>query len=86
MKRSSLVEFLKNRLDDDVIKYDHGIEKIEVKNQQISLSFNKNQNLIYDHLIISDGVFSKGKSLVSRNMNKPTYNNCIAIRLSLIHI
>ena len=80
LKRSTLIEFLKNRLDDDVIKYDHGIEKIEVKNQQISLSFNKNQNLIYDHLIISDGVFSKGKSLVSRNMNKPTYNNCIAIR------
>ena len=80
LKRSTLIEFLKNRLDDDVIKYDHGIEKIEVKNQQISLSFNKNQNLIYDHLIISDGVFSKGKSLVSRNMNEPTYNNCIAIR------
>ena len=80
LKRSTLIEFLKNRLDDDVIKYDHGIEKIEVKNQQISLSFNKNQNLIYDHLIISDGVFSKGKSLVSSNMNKPTYNNCIAIR------
>ena len=80
LKRSTLIEFLKNRLDDDVIKYDHGIEKIEVKNQQISLSFNKNQNLIYDHLIISDGVFSKGKSLVSRYMNEPTYNNCIAIR------
>ena len=80
LKRSTLIEFLKNRLDDDVIKYDHGIEKIEVKNQQISLSFNKNQNLIFDHLIISDGVFSKGKSLVSRNMNEPTYNNCIAIR------
>ena len=80
LKRSTLIEFLKNRLDDDVIKYDHGIEKIEVKNQQISLSFNKNQNLIYDHLIISDGVFSKGKSLVSRNMNEPTYNNYIAIR------
>ena len=80
LKRSTLVEFLKNRLDDDVIEYDHGIEKIEVKSQQISLSFNKNQNLIYDYLIISDGVFSKGKSLVSSNMNKPMYNNCIAIR------
>ncbi len=80
LKRSTLIEFLKNRLDVDVIKYDHGIEKIEVKNQKISLSFNKNQNLIYDHLIISDGVFSKGKSLVSSNMIKPTYDNCIAIR------
>ena len=80
LKRSTLIEFLKNRLDDEVIKYDHSIEQIEIKNQQISLSFNKNQNLIYDHLIISDGVFSKGKSLVSNNMTKPIYNNCIAIR------
>ena len=80
MKRSTLIEFLKNRLDDDVIKYDYGIEKIEVKNQQVSLNFNKNQNLIYDHLIISDGVFSKGKSIVSSNKNEATYNNCIAIR------
>ena len=80
LKRSTLIEFLKNRLDDDVIEYDHGIEKIEVKSQQISLSFNKNQNLIYDHLIISDGVFSKGKSIVSSNKNEATYNNCIAIR------
>ena len=80
LKRSKLVEFLKNRLDDDVIEYDHGIEKIEVRSQQIILSSNKNQNLIYDYLIISDGVFSKGKSLVSSNMNKPMYNNCIAIR------
>tara|TARA_S200000501_G_C20773520_1_gene721631 strand:- start:18 stop:1169 length:1152 start_codon:yes stop_codon:yes gene_type:complete len=80
LKRSTLVEFLKYRLDDGIIKYNHSIEKIEIKNQQISLNFNNNQNLIYDHLIISDGVFSKGKSLVSNNMIKPTYNNCIAIR------
>ena len=46
LKRSTLIEFLKNRLDDDVIKYDHGIEKIEVRSQQIILSSNKNQNLI----------------------------------------
>ena len=80
LKRSTLIEFLKNRLDDDVIKYDHGIEKIEVKNQQISLSFNKNQNLIYDHLIISDGVFSKSKKLISNNQAQPRYNNTLAIR------
>ena len=31
MKRSILVEFLKNRLDEQVIKYKHSIEKIEKK-------------------------------------------------------
>ncbi len=80
MKRSILVEFLKNRLDDQVIKYEHSIEKIEKKNDQINLTFNNNQNFICDDLIISDGIFSKGKSLISNNQIQPTYNNCIAIR------
>ncbi len=80
MKRSKLVEFLKTRLNEEVIKYEHSIEKIEKKNDQINLTFNHNQNFICDYLIISDGIFSKGKSLISNNQIQPTYNNCIAIR------
>jgi salicylate hydroxylase len=80
LKRSKLVEFLKNRLDHNVIKYDHNIEKIEKNNDQINLTFNVNDKVICDHLIISDGVFSKGKSLISNNEAKPVYNNSIAIR------
>ncbi len=80
MKRSTLVEFLKNRLDEQVIKYEHNIEKIEKKNDQINLTFKNNQNFICEYLIISDGIFSKGKSLISNNQIQPTYNNCIAIR------
>ena len=63
LKRSKLVEFLKDRLNNNVIKYDHNIEKIEKKNNQINLTFNENNKVICDHLVISDGVFSKCKSL-----------------------
>ena len=80
LKRSKLVEFLKDKLEDDIIKYDHNIEKIEKNNNQIILTFNKSIKVICDHLIISDGVFSKGKSLISNNKIKPAYNNSIAIR------
>ena len=80
MKRSVLVEFLKNRLDEQAVKYEHTIEKIEKKHDQINLTFNNNQSFICDYLIISDGIFSKGKSLISNNQIQPTYNNCIAIR------
>ena len=80
LKRSKLVEFLKDRLEDNIIKYDHNIEKIEKNNNQIILTFNENIKVICDHLIISDGVFSKGKSLISNNEIKPAYNNSIAIR------
>ena len=80
LKRSKLVEFLKDGLDDNIIKYDHNIEKIVSNNDEINLTFNKNNQVVCDRLIISDGVFSKGKSLVSNNKIKSIYNNCIAIR------
>jgi len=80
LKRSKLVEFLKDKLEDNIIKYDHNIERIEKNNNQIILTFNKSTKVICDHLIISDGVFSKGKSLISNNETKPTYNDSIAIR------
>jgi salicylate hydroxylase len=80
LKRSKLVEFLKNRLDDKIIKYSHDIEKIEKNNNQITLTFNQNNKIICDHLIISDGVFSKSKSLISNEQIKPVYDNSIAIR------
>tara|TARA_B110000116_G_C16776227_1_gene555914 strand:- start:920 stop:2068 length:1149 start_codon:yes stop_codon:yes gene_type:complete len=80
LKRYKLVQFLKNRLDDNVIRYDHNIKKIESNNDEISLTFNKNDKVICNRLVISDGVFSKGKSLISNTEIKPAYNNCIAIR------
>ncbi|MDC6483388.1 salicylate 1-monooxygenase [Candidatus Pelagibacter sp.] len=80
LKRSKLVEFLKDRLEDNIIKYDHNIEKIEKNNNRIILTFNESIKVICDHLIISDGIFSKGKSLISNNEIKPAYHNSIAIR------
>ena len=80
LKRSKLVEFLKNRLDVNIIKYGHDIEKIEKNNNQITLTFSQNNKINCDHLIISDGVFSKSKSLISNEQIKPIYDNSIAIR------
>ena len=80
LKRSKLIEFLKDRLKDNIIKYDHNIEKIKKNNDQIDLTFNSNNKVICDYLIISDGVFSKGKSLISNDRIKPAYNHSIAIR------
>ena len=80
LKRSKLVEFLRKRLSDNIIQYDHNITKIESNNKEINLTFNDDYKVICDHLIISDGVFSKGKSLISNNKINPTFNNLIAIR------
>ena len=80
LKRSKLVEFLRKRLSDNIIQYDHNITKIESNNKEINLTFNDDDNVICDQLIISDGVFSKCKSLISNNKINPTFNNSIAIR------
>ena len=80
LKRSKLVEFLKDRLGENLIKYDQNVKKIEKNNNEIILTFNENDQVICDRLIISDGIFSKGKSLISNNKINPVYSNSIAIR------
>ena len=79
LKRSTLINFLKKDLG-DFIKTDYKILKIDQYGKQIKLSFENNEVIECDYLIISDGVFSKSKSLISNNEAKPIYNNTIAIR------
>jgi len=82
LKRSKLLEFLTNRLEENTIQFNCRLDNIEYNNDSINLTFNK-EKIICDHLIISDGVFSKGKSLISNNKSEPIYNNTIAVRGSI---
>ena len=79
LKRSDLVNFLKKDLG-NLIKTKHCISKIDQKNKKIKLSFKNDETFECDHLIISDGVFSKSKNLISNNQIQPRYNNTLAIR------
>ena len=79
LKRSALINFLQRDLT-NLIKTSHNISKISQQNQKIQLTFENNKTEECDHLIISDGVFSKSKSLISNNKTKPRYNNTLAIR------
>ena len=64
----------------DLIKTKHSISKINHQNRQIKLHFKNDESIECDYLIISDGVFSKSKSLISNSIEKPKYNNTLAIR------
>ena len=79
LKRSSLINFLKTDLE-DLIKTDYNISKIEQQEKQIKLYFENDEVKDCNYLIISDGVFSKSKSLIFNNKVKPKYNNTLAIR------
>ena len=79
LKRSDLINFLKKNVE-ILIKLNHSISKIDQENERIQISFENNETLECDYLIISDGVFSKSRSLISNNKNQPRYNNTLAIR------
>ena len=79
LKRSTLINFLKRDLE-KWIKTGYNISKIDQRNDQIKLSFENDETKECDYLIISDGVFSKSKSLISKNRAKPKYNDTLAIR------
>jgi salicylate hydroxylase len=82
LKRSSLINFLKTDLEDS-IKTGYNISKIDQQDKRIKLSFENNESKECDYLIISDGVFSKSRSLISNDEVKPKYNNTLAIRGTL---
>ena len=79
LKRSSLINFLKQDLEKE-IKFEHTILKIEQQDQIVKITFENNEVHEFDYLIISDGVFSKSKSLLSKNQIEPKFNDTLAIR------
>ena len=79
LKRSKLINFLKKDLE-NLIKTGYNISKIDHQTKQIKLFFENDEVNECDYLIISDGVFSKSKSLILNNQTKPKYNNTLAIR------
>ena len=79
LKRSSLIDFLKKDLEKE-IKFNHTISKIEQQDQIVKITFENNQAYEFDYLIISDGVFSKSKNLLSKNQIEPKFDDTLAIR------
>ena len=79
LKRSDLINFLKKDIE-NLIKFNHNVSSINKENQQIQLTFENNEIFECDYLIISDGVFSKSRSLISNDKSQPKYNNTLAIR------
>jgi salicylate hydroxylase len=84
LQRSTLINFLKNKLPNNLINYNKKV--IEVKNGSkiIQVIFEDNLSIECDYLIISDGIFSKTKSLIVDKEIKPKYFNSIAIRGTIL--
>jgi len=83
LQRSTLIEFLKEKIPTNLIQYNKKIKQVDNKNETVMLTFENNSSAEYDYLVISDGVFSPTKSLVANKQIEPKYFNSIAVRATI---
>ena len=80
LKRSVLIEFLKEELFSSNIRFGKEVRKVSKIKEKLLINFSDNTNDLVDFLIVSDGVFSRTKSIIENKTVKPIYNGSIAIR------
>ncbi len=83
LQRSILIEFLKNKLPDNLINYNKEVIKVDESSEEIKINFKDSSSIKCDYLIICDGIFSSTKSLVINEETKLKYSNSIAIRATI---
>ena len=83
LQRFTLINFLKNRLPDNLINYNKEVIQINYKDENIEVIFENNTSIKCDYLIISDGTFSKTKSFIANKEINPKYFNSIALRATI---
>jgi len=80
LQRFTLIDFLKNKLPSNLINYNKKVIEIQNVSEIIKVIFEDNSSIECDYLIISDGIFSKTRSLITNKEIKPRYFKSIAIR------
>jgi len=83
LQRFTLINFLKNRLPDNFINYNKKVTKINYEGDNIEVTFENSASIKCDYLVISDGIFSKSKSLIAKREIKPKYFKSIALRATI---
>ena len=79
LKRSTLLNFLLKNIPDENIVQSCELNDINY-NDKINLSFSNNHVEQFDYLLVSDGVFSKSKSLICEKNTNPKYFNSVTLR------
>tara|TARA_B100000287_G_scaffold153770_1_gene145237 strand:- start:25 stop:1152 length:1128 start_codon:yes stop_codon:yes gene_type:complete len=80
LRRSTLIEFLKDKLFTNNFSFGKEVKKVSKNKDKLLINFNDNTSDLVDFIFVSDGVFSKTKSIVENKNIKPRYNGSVAIR------
>ena len=82
LKRSTLLNFLLKNIPTNNIIHNCELDNI-IYEDKISLSFSNNHTEQFDYLLVSDGVFSKSKSIIFQKEISPKYYDSVALRGSI---
>ena len=83
LQRFTLINFLKDQLPENFINYNKKVTKIDYESDNIEVTFENSASIKCDYLVISDGIFSKSKSLIAKREIKPKYFKSIALRATI---
>ena len=80
LQRSSLIEFLKDEVYSQHLRFGKVIKKITQIKDKILINFDDNTNDLVDYIVGADGLFSYTRSFFQNKKNIPKFNNAIAFR------
>ncbi len=79
LKRSFLIKFLLDKIPSAKIKNNVEVTGIE-HGDKIKLSLSNNSTDEFDYIVVSDGIFSKTKSIILAKNTSPKFFNSVALR------
>ena len=80
LQRFTLIDFLRNKLPSNLINFNKKVIEVQSLSEITKVIFEDKSSIECDYLIISDGAFSKTRSLITNQEIKPKYFNSIAVR------
>ena len=83
LKRSSLIQFLKDKLFSNIFRFNKMIETLEHKENKIQIKFTDGDTDEVDYLIVSDGVFSTTKTIIENKKAKINFKGAFAARTTI---
>ena len=80
LQRFTLIDFLRNKIPSNLINFNKKVIEVQSESEITKVTFEDKSSIDCDYLIISDGAFSKTRSLIANKEIKPSYFNSIAVR------
>ena len=80
LKRTTLINFLLEAIPEKKINHNIELKSIGYDGEKLNVYFSNNENEFFDYIIVSDGVFSNSKSIISEKHITPKFYKSVALR------